>query len=68
MSPLDLDPKFSAAGCGFRSVWAMCDLADSLIGKANQIEASCHIRFFSEFKKQKSQLLPSDKNRQSGWL
>src|SRR5262249_46968448 len=33
----------------------MCDLADSLIGKANQIEASCHISFFSEFKKQKSQ-------------
>ena len=68
MPPLDLDPKFSAAGRGFRSLWAMCDLADSLIGKANQIEASCHISFFSEFKKQKSQLLPSDKNRQSGWL
>src|SRR5215471_20848323 len=33
----------------------MCDLADSLIGKANQIEVSCHISFFSEFKKQKSQ-------------
>src|SRR5262245_47574934 len=55
MPPLDLDPKFSAAGRGFRSLWAMCDLADSLIGKANQIEVSCHISFFSEFKKQKSQ-------------
>src|SRR5215510_15087714 len=55
MPPLDLDPKFSAARRGFRSLWTMCDLADSLIGKANQIEASCHISFFSEFKKQKSQ-------------
>src|SRR5215813_11463462 len=55
MPPLDLDPKFSAVGRGFRSLWAMCDLADSLIGKANQIEVSCHISFFSEFKKQKSQ-------------
>src|SRR4029453_3891024 len=64
--PLDLDPKFSAAGRGFRSLWAMCDLADSLIGKANQIEASCHISFFSEFKNKKP-ALPSDKNRQSGW-
>jgi hypothetical protein len=68
MPPLDLDPKFSAATLGFRSRWAMCYLADSLIGKANQIEVSCHISFFSEFKKQKSQLPPSDKNRQSGWL
>src|SRR5262245_8878250 len=33
----------------------MCDLADFLIGKANQIEISCHISFFSEFKKQKNQ-------------
>jgi hypothetical protein len=33
----------------------MFDLADSLIGKANQIEVSCHISFFSELKKQKSQ-------------
>src|SRR5215475_13210164 len=55
MPPLGFDPKFSAAGRGFRSLWAMCDLADSLIGKANQIELSCHISFFSEFKKQKSQ-------------
>src|SRR5215813_2235916 len=55
MPPLDLDPKFSAVGRGFRSLWAMCDLADSLIGKANQIEASCHNSFFFEFKKQKSQ-------------
>jgi hypothetical protein len=41
----------------------MFDLADSLIGKANQIEESCHISFFSEFKKKPA--LPSDKNRQS---
>jgi hypothetical protein len=49
-----------------RSLWAMFDLADSLIGKANQIEESCHISFFSEFKKKPALL--SDQNRQSGWL
>jgi hypothetical protein len=55
MPPLDRDPKFSAAGRGFRSLWTRCELADFLIDKANQIEASGHISFFSEFKKQKSQ-------------
>src|SRR4030095_3602383 len=64
MPPLDLDSKFLRRSCrGFRSLWAMFDLADSLIGKANQIEESCHISFFSEFKKKPA--LPSDKNRQS---
>src|SRR5262249_18606461 len=32
----------------------MCDLADSLIGKTNQIEASCHISFFSDSKNKKA--------------